>query len=27
MLVDLLLEEYDVSREDAQEAVKDLVKD
>ncbi|MBO4664379.1 MAG: PqqD family protein [Bacteroidaceae bacterium] len=27
MLVDLLLEEYEVSREDAQEAVKDLVKD
>ena len=27
MLVDLLLEEYDVSREDAKEAVQDLVKD
>lgn len=27
MLVDLLLEEYDVGREDATEAVKDLVKD
>ncbi len=27
MLVDLLLEEYDVSREDATEAVKDLIKD
>ena len=27
MLVDLLLEEYDVSRETATEAVKDLVKD
>ena len=27
MLVDLLLEEYEVSREDAQEAVKDLIKD
>jgi hypothetical protein len=27
MLVDLLLEEYDVSREEAVEAVKDLVKD
>jgi len=27
MLVDLLLEEYDVGREDATEAVKDLVRD
>ena len=27
MLVDLLLAEYDVSREDAIEAVKDLIKD
>ena len=27
MLVDLLLEEYDVSREEATEAVKDLIKD
>ena len=27
MLVDLLLAEYDVSREDATEAVKDLIKD
>ena len=27
MLVDLLLEEYDVGREDATEAVEDLVKD